>query len=286
LRSFIVGVSRAFTLHVAKCLVLCALLVRCLDLEAARGQEPGVDWAGFAGAAAFCRGDMERPMSLSPDKKILCYDGAISSDQDVSSAKDLADQGLFVVRSFGGEASVVMALADLLRERRATVVIYDYCFSACAAFLLIASNRTFVLKGSIVAWHHRRSGVQDCPSLQASTDGGPQRLETSPCPEPPVYLSKYYEVKALLGTFLAKRVVDTRFELPPESFAIRKILKNMFAEKGIYPNVMWLWNPRYYRSTIKTEVVYERYPESQDEVDDMMHQLHLPLQLRRVIYDP
>jgi hypothetical protein len=43
-----------------------------------------------------------------------------------------------------------------------------------------------------------------------------------------------------------------------------------------------MWNPRFWKNTIKTKVAYQAYPESQDEVDAMVARLHL----RRVIYDP
>ena len=105
-------------------------------------------------------------MALDLDKRVLCFDGDIVSGIDGSLAKALEPAGLFVVRSFGGGASTAMALADLIRDRRATVIVYDYCFSACASFLLIASDHAFVLKDSLVAWHH--TSWPFCPSLDAS----------------------------------------------------------------------------------------------------------------------
>ena len=33
---------------------------------------------------------------------------------------------------------------------------------------------------------------------------------------------------------------------------------------------MWMWNPRYYESALKTVVCYEKYPADQDEVDALM----------------
>ncbi len=45
-----------------------------------------------------------------------------------------------------------MELSDILREKNATVVIRDYCLSACANYVFVATDRTYVLKNSIVAW--------------------------------------------------------------------------------------------------------------------------------------
>src|SRR4051812_45246145 len=67
LRHLIFDDSRAVTLHVARLLALSALLFVWLNLEVARSDEPSVDWAGYARAVEFCRGGVERPMSLSSD---------------------------------------------------------------------------------------------------------------------------------------------------------------------------------------------------------------------------
>ena len=286
-RASIFGLRGCATPVFASFVGFCALLVVWLTFGSSRSQElsqePGVDWPSYAQAAEFCRGDVERPMSLSHDKRILCFDGWIVKDQDVSLAKDLADEGLFVVRSFGGDILVALALSDLLRDRRATVVVYDYCNSSCAGYFLIASTRAFVLKGTLVAWHPMRSGVRDCPSLTAAADGGPKRLERSPCSDvPPERLWKYERVKLLNQRFFAERTFDENFEFPPESPFIRRVLTIMFESSGDFPDVAWTWNPKYYKEAIKTKVIYEAYPESQREVSTMVKRLHL----RPVIYDP
>jgi len=57
-------------------------------------------------------------------------------------------------------------------------------------------------------------------------------------------------------------------EQPPESVFVRKILKRKFDETGRYPvHFFWTWNPRYYASSIRTQVIYEAYPESQEQVE-------------------
>jgi hypothetical protein len=175
-----------------------------------------------------------------------------------------------------------MALAELLGERRATVVVYDYCLSACASYLLVASTEAFIMKDSLVAWHHTTAPF--CPSLEVSKDGGPKRLEKLPCSDSPLeYQRLGEEFRRMSEPFFAVRAVAPPLEWPPESFTIRKILKSMFEGAGRYPNVLWTWNPRYYASTLKTKIVYEAYPNSQAEVDAMVSKL---LPLPRVLYDP
>jgi hypothetical protein len=222
-------------------------------------------------------------MALDLDKRILCFDGKILPGQDVSLAKGLEEKGLFVVRSPGGDVVTAIALADLLRDRRATVVVYDYCLLACASYLLFASEETFVQRDSLVAWHYSDDPPW-CPSLVEPKDDGPKRLEVEPCSDaPPEYQSGYKEFRDLSRKFYAARIVDPLIEWPPESFLMRKILRNKFEGTGRFPDVFWTWNPRYYASAIKTKVVYEAYPKNQDEVDTIAARLRF---LYRVIYDP
>jgi hypothetical protein len=90
---------------------------------------------------------------LSKDRMVLCFDGKIEHDLDIGIFNNLKDRGLFVIRSAGGYPDVAMAFANILRAKDATVILYDYCLSACANYVLVASNRTYVTKGTIIAWH-------------------------------------------------------------------------------------------------------------------------------------
>ena len=111
-------------------------------------------------AVEFCRSDVSRPMAFSADRKILCFDGWIAAG--TSMVADLGENGLFVVRSLGGDSTAAIAMSGLLRSRRATVVVYDHCLAACANFFFVASFQTYVLRDSLVAWNNRRSGLPDC----------------------------------------------------------------------------------------------------------------------------
>jgi hypothetical protein len=221
-------------------------------------------------------------MALSGDQEILCFDGPIVRDMDISLASDLKENGLFVVRSAGGSVVLAVELAELLGKRHAKVVVYDYCLSACASYFLIASSQAYVLKGALVAWHHVKYGF-DCPSLEIPRDLGPKKLVLRFCGRiAPEQQNQYRAFISADERFYSERVLDPQFEPPPESFYVRRVLRTKFEGTGVYPDVMWTWNPRAFQRTFKTKIYYEAYPESQEEVDDMAARFHLG----KVIYDP
>jgi hypothetical protein len=242
-----------------------------------------LDRESYYSAVEYCRGDVSRPMALSPDQKILCFDGPIAGDLATSFVAGLEENGLFVVRSFDGVGATAIAISNVLRKRRATVVIYDYCLSACASYFFFASIRTYVLKDALVAWHNGGSGFPDCSSLRAPRDEGPKKIRRAPCEDIPlVYRAGYMAFLSARESFYSERTIDSKFEYPPDSFYVRKFLKSMYEERGVYPDVAWTLNPRYLKRTFKADIYYEAYPQSQEEVDSMAARLRL----RRVIYDP
>jgi hypothetical protein len=248
-------------------------------------QEPTFDRDSYYRAVDYCRRSAwPNPMVLSPDKQILCLNGAIAPNMDLSPAKDLEQDGLFVVRSSGGSAKPAMELSDLLRDRRATVIAYDYCFSACASYFLVASHLTYVLKGTLVAWHYPRSGDPRrplCTSLLEPLDGGPKKLYRAPCnASGDQAVSRGFPADT---RFFKDRAVAGVFEDPPDSQYVRKIISGIYAESAVYHDIAWTIHPRFYPKLFKTKIVYEAYPASQIEVDDMLARLHWNI---RVIYDP
>jgi len=115
----------------------------------------------------------------APTVRVLCFDGMIARDLDVSRANGLMQDGLFVVRSSGGNAAPAIELSNLVRDRHATVVIYDHCFSACAVFFFVASYQTYVLKCGLVVWHNPVSPYADrpfCNTLNVPFTGSPMML--------------------------------------------------------------------------------------------------------------
>jgi hypothetical protein len=260
-----------------------AFCVASLVLSSGLLHAAETDFSRYTRAADYCRGNVPRPMALSPDKRILCFDGSTWRGLDYSLAASLEKGGLFVVRSPGGDAVTAMNLANVLNSRYAVIVVYDYCLSACADALLFASDETFVLRDAIVAWHDT-VGVYACPFMADARDHGPKRLEKTACSDAPAeYRELESWVKRVFFQFFVTRIIDPDFEMPPESVTMRHRLRSMFEGTGTYPdNLLWTWNPRYYPNEIRPKVVYERYPESEDEFDAMMTRfpwIH-------VIYDP
>jgi hypothetical protein len=264
-------------------LIFTLLVVLCS--RGAIAQEPSFDRERYYHAVEYCRQNTwPNPMLLSPDKQILCFSGNIFLNMDLSIAQDLNQDGLFVVRSPGGNEKPAIELSELLRDRHATVVVYDYCFSACAEYFLIASHQTYVLKGALVAWHYPRSGDPNhpfCTSLIEPLDGGPKKLVRGPCNASGDQVA--YRGYPAAVQFFKSRTVDARFEAPPDSRYVRKIVSSIYAESRVYRDIAWTIHPRFYPKLFKTKIVYEAYPESQSEVDDMLIRLHWNV---RIIYDP
>jgi len=272
---------RPLIFRIVNSAAICSLVYFCWGLEISRAQQ--TDFSVYARAVEYCRGNVERPMALDLDKRVLCLDGELLSGQDVSLAKGLEDKGLFVVRSPGGDVATAIALADLLQDRRATVVVYDYCVLACASYLLFASEQTFVLKNSLVAWHYPID-PHWCPSMAMAKDGGPKRLEIAPCSSAtPGYQDGYKRFQDINRDFYAARGADPLVEWPPQSVFIRKTLGRKFEGTGTVPDFYWTWNPRHTASAIKTKIVYEAYPQTQDEVDAIAARISF---YHPVIHDP
>lgn len=231
-------VGSAVARSLAALLSFCALTILLFGRSGA--QESLFDKAFSYRASDYCRSATARPIALSDDQAILCLDGLIERDTDLSPAKKLKEGGLFVVRSAGGHIASAIALADVLRERRAVVVVYDQCLSSCANYLLIASDRSYVLKGALVAWDYESSEI-----LLAETG------------------------------FYKERMVDPYFEPPPDNRYLRKVVKSLYPDTHAYHHIGWTLHPRYFASLFKTMIVYESYPEGQVEVDEMVARLRL-----------
>jgi len=260
-------------------MVLCALLLAG-GSATARAAEIH-DFSVYARAVEFCRGAVHRPIAIDLDRRVLCLDGDLTPELDLRLAGELEPNGLFVVRSRGGYINPAAELAEALSNRNATVVAYDYCVSACASYLAMATPKTFVMKDTVVAWHHP-TDLRRCPLLVPSLDGGLERLENAPCPDAPRDFNEDEEKRVAYNRTFYRERADPAFEDPPESRIIRKRLAALYRGTGRYPDVLWTWNPRYY-GVLKTQIVYEAYPESQSEVDALTSKFHF---VRRVLYDP
>jgi hypothetical protein len=280
-RSLVFRLAKYTPPKFATALVTLAFVLVSWGAEVSRAQVSDVEKASYADALAYCQGDVTRPMALRSDKRVLCLDGRILAVSDMLVASGLEDGGLFVVRGYGGDIAFTIALADMLLARKVTVIVSNYCLTICADYLFIASAKTFVPKDALVAWTNHATGPNNCIIFRETGDRGAPRLEELPCDFPSVdngtrelirLKKKFYEVRSL------------SMEEPPESIVVRRILKRKYDATGRYPNdVYWTWNPRYYASAMRTQILYEAYPQSQDEIDAIVTRIGLP---NSVIHDP
>jgi hypothetical protein len=244
------------------------------------------DKEAFHRAADYCRSAVVRPIALSDDQATLCLDGWIEKDADISQAKNLKEGGLFVVRSAGGDIAAALALATVLRERRAVVVVYDQCLSSCANYLLIVSDRSYVLKGALVAWDYESSdpALPSCAKFaMEKTRDGDYRLQRGSCQPLSADEAQWRETLLAQAGFYRERMVDPYFEPPPDKRYLRKVVKSLYPDSHAYHHIGWTLHARYFARLFKTRIVYESYPEGQAEVDEMVARLRLDM---RVIYDP
>jgi hypothetical protein len=238
----------------------------------------------YEDAVTFCRGRVMRPIAFNDDGSILCFDGYIYPDRDYSLAEKLKDHGLFVVRTTGGDIEQAISLARVIHDRHATVVVYDYCVSACAVYLLTATDQAVVRKASLVTWHLRPTGCYDWVPIGDDRIPG---LRASLCFSVSERNRAFYrgvEVSSAewLGTRTVAPNVFGRGLDAPQSKYVRMTLTNLVSKTGDFPYVFWTWNPRFYRAVFRTNIVYEAYPESQAEVDALSARFGLG----RVIFDP
>jgi hypothetical protein len=226
-------------------------------------------------AADYCR-PFKNATKLSDDAAIICFDGHIRPDLDMGPFRELKQNGYAVIRSEGGNPISAIRISDILMEKNATVVVADYCLSACANFLFVATDKTYVLKDSIVAWH-----------------GGPTKsychheavLKEDPQPIP----DRYCAGVAFTERFYSRRRIDDRFVYEPQTSHTKRMLR-LLGEEGVNAadafgrhRVFWMWNPMNHGEYFKGRISYESYPASQSEVDEIVGRLRMRV---RIIYDP
>lgn len=246
----------------------------------ARQELSSAERESYADALAYCRRDVPHPIALREDKEVACFDGEIRVGLDLSPVEDLRTGGLFVVRIPKGETITTIKLADLLLKKQATVIVNDYCLANCANYILVASRKTFVPKGALVAWHYVGEHGE-CISVSQTSDNGAPRFDAGTCHGGFHDNGRNEYIHQLKREFYKDRA--PLFEMPPESVAVRKALKAKLDASRAAPAVYWTWNPRFYASAITTRIFYESYPQSQDEVDAIAVRIGLGAP---VIYDP
>jgi len=263
--------------------------------------------AAISSAIDYCRGH-PKVITLSDDKNILCFDGTIDEDEGTVPFHDLERNGMFVVRSTGGYAEPAITIANILRDKNARVIIYDYCFSACANWILVATNETFVARNAIVAWHGGpakestalqfmdwKSGLRsssDFICLGSGDDvtvidekiavlmrGAIRNLKQDRLKDLRRRACKTAEIHR---EFFSSRGIGDEYIYEPQTQSTKDIYDVAVKDHG-RRNTLWMWNPRHHKNYFKTNIIYESYPESQSEVDEIFKTFRFR---GTVIYDP
>ena len=259
--------------------VLVLLLLSVPQDLAAQDAKP--DPGAFHRAVDYCRGDVPQPTAISPDRTIVCFSEQTDLDVDVSTVSQIAQNGLFVVRGGGGKRETAMNVSDLLRDRNATVVVFDLCVHHCAEYYFVASARTYVVKNTIVVWQHFLSDCQ--VTFREPHDSSVPKLWRADCPNGKEWRLAFASDAPVFGRFYQDRVVDQyHFQPLPDSEYIRKRLKRLYDQTGRFPEIGWMLSPTSLRRLFKADIIYEAYPQSQEEATALANRFGA----RDVIYDP
>ena len=254
---------------------LLGFAVSTLAFDAAR-----CDFEAIAAVANQC---WPSHIWLSKDRTILCFDGQIRADQDPKLFHELKQDGFLVMRSPGGYGYPSMLLANILREKNATVIVYDYCLSACANYFLIAGSKTYVRRDTIVAWHGG-TPKYDCNWL------GPDEMRKRfrrwydlAEDDAAKQADEFCKTADLAAAFFKERGIDDRHIYSPQTAYTYKMVHMAKSQRMDKRSIFWMWNPKNQGDYFKSRVIYESYPTSQDHVEEILRRLRIPLQ---VYYDP
>ena len=257
-----------------------ALLVTAITADTAKAE-----FDVFASAAGYCS-KYPNQIKLNEDHTVLCFDGAIRPGRDFRPFFDLKPKSLFAIRSGGGFAPLAIQLANLLRDKDATVVIYDYCLSACANYFLIASSETYVVGKAIVAWHGGPSKHHFPCTAEVLKRLELHYLERykTPLDTPPQMSGKWIcDAPELSKEFFRQRRVAEQHIHRPQTAHTRKYYDLSWRQRPYMKDVFWMWHPQNHGEYFGSRIKYESYPSSQAEVDDLQQRLKLSVTL---LYDP
>ena len=230
-------------------------------------------------ALNYCQ-KFNNTIKLSDDRAILCFDGPITANRNADAFHQLEQNGFFVIRSTGGFAPVGIILSNILQEKGATVIVYDYCLSACANYFLIASSRTYVSKNAIVAWH---GGPQKTYCTVSDLETMKKSYRNAPIADGRLAPELVCKTGELLEAFFSQRGIYDRHIYSPQTAYTKKMVEMAARETANKRKIFWMWNPQNYGDYFKSRIIYESYPASQDNVDKLLTRHRLGI---RVFYDP
>ena len=211
---------------------------------------------------------------LSADKNVLCFDGEITLETPLKPFRVLNSGGTLVVRCRGGLTVVAMQIADILLEKNATVVIHDYCLSACANALFVATHETHVAEGAIVAWDGKEK-YAGCVEIVAA--GMRQQQAGARRDQQIARLMELCGRSGVVSGFYRKRDISDDFAARPQTAYSRKMLHAMKRDAYDVRGIFWTWHPDNFGRFFKSKIVFRSFPDQEAVEGRLRH---------AVIYDP
>lgn len=117
-------------------------------------------WVAFFADVALGR-NQPLPSNEADLARHLLVDGVITRETYQRLARDfeIACPESVTVRSAGGSERAAIAIGALVQACGTAVFVLDYCLSACAAYIFLASPRKSVNAGAIVSFHAYSYGL-------------------------------------------------------------------------------------------------------------------------------
>jgi len=103
----------------------------------------------FAGAQDF---------ALQKYKDVLVFDGFITPQSSEKIMASIDGVDLLLIRSGGGDGASGLAIGKALRAKNITVVVNEYCLSACANYIFIGAPRKSLGPGAVLGFHGGLTG--------------------------------------------------------------------------------------------------------------------------------
>lgn len=96
----------------------------------------------------------EVPDQAHSNERMLSYEGEIDAEM-LSAIRSTAGAIDFLeMTSHGGDMMIAMEIAELVDAHDITLVVKDYCFSACAHFLTLPVDQLIITDEAVIGFHH------------------------------------------------------------------------------------------------------------------------------------
>jgi len=120
-------------------------------------------------------------------------------------------------------------LTNILREKNAKVVIYDYCLSACANFSSSLCLKLNVMRKTVIAWHgtvRKRKSIVAVKALRSCGKSHREHYRPPQGGQLPENLQKICQANDLLEIFFKQRGVADQHVHEPQPEGIKKLFQS------------------------------------------------------------